>query len=107
MYSQYKIVIAKLDPTQGSEIKKTRPVVIVSPNEMNKNLDTIIICPLTTQSHADYPTRISFEFNERQNWIVVDQIRTIDKTRITKEIGVLTAEVIEELKATIQEMLVD
>ncbi|MGY6563001.1 MAG: type II toxin-antitoxin system PemK/MazF family toxin [Luteibaculaceae bacterium] len=103
---QYQIVLVNLDPTVGSEIKKTRPCVIISPNEMNKYLNTIIIAPMTTQSKK-YPTRIKVKHENKNGWIVLDQIRTIDKQRIYKVLESLTAEEIEEVKIILKELLVD
>lgn len=88
-YNQYQLVIVNLDPTVASEIKKTRPCVIISPNEMNANLNTIVIAPITSNLR-DYPTRVKVRFNLRESRIVVDQIRTIDKQRIVKKIGQLS-----------------
>ncbi len=105
-YLQYSIVIVNLDPTVGSEIKKKRPCVIISPNEMNKHLATIVVCPITSQSR-NYPTRVSFNLEEQENWVVIDQIRTIDKSRITKTIGNLDEETIERVKNVIKEAYVD
>jgi mRNA interferase MazF len=105
-YSQYEIVVVNLDPTIGSEIKKKRPCVVVSPNEMNKHLATIVICPVTSQS-KNYPTRVSFDLEGQQNWIVIDQIRTIDQSQVTKTIGNLDDETIEQVKAVIKETFVD
>ncbi len=105
-YSQYEIVVVNLDPTIGSEIKKKRPCLVVSPNEMNKHLSTIVICPITSQS-KNYPTRVSFDLDGQTNWIVIDQIRTIDQIRITKTIGHLAGETIEQVKAVIKETYVD
>ena len=105
-YSQYDIVIVNLDPTIGVEIQKTRPCVIVSPDEMNRHLGTVVICPITSQSRS-YPTRIEFDLERRLNWIVIDQIRTIDKIRILKTIGSLEMETILVLKSVIQETFVD
>ncbi len=105
-YLQYEIVVVNLDPTIGSEIKKKRPCVIVSPNEMNKYLATIVVCPITSQS-KNYPTRVSFDLEGQVNWIVIDQIRTIDKSRITKTIGHLGDETIEQVKGVIKETYVD
>jgi mRNA interferase MazF len=107
MYQQYQIVVVRLDPTLGAEIKKTRPCVIVSPNEMNQHLNTIIICPLTSQGRANYPTRIRLELESQENWIMADQIRTVDKIRVIKKIGELAPEIIEELKNVMQEMFVN
>ena len=80
--NQYEIVLVNLDPTIGSEIKKTRPCVIISPNEMNTNLRTVTIAPMTTKSRK-YPTRIKIKHNNKTGWVVIDQIRTIDKKRNT------------------------
>ncbi|WP_209332095.1 type II toxin-antitoxin system PemK/MazF family toxin [Lunatimonas salinarum] len=103
---QYQIVLVNLDPTVGSDIKKTRPCVIISPNEMNKYLNTIIIAPMTTKSKK-YPTRIEVKHDNKKGWIVLDQIRTIDKQRIYKALDGLTVKEIEKLKMTIKELLVD
>jgi mRNA interferase MazF len=103
MYKQYSIVLVNLDPTIGSEIKKTRPCVIISPNEMNFNIKTVIIAPMTSKSR-EYPTRIKFKEN---SFIVLDQIRTIDKQRIIKELDVLDKNTIKKIKNIIQQMLVE
>ncbi|TAE75146.1 MAG: type II toxin-antitoxin system PemK/MazF family toxin [Bacteroidetes bacterium] len=105
-YVQYEIVVVNLDPTVCSEIKKKRPCLVVSPNEMNKHLDIIVICPITSQS-KNYPTRVSFDLEGKTNWIVIDQIRTIDQSRITKTIGNLDDETIEKVKSVIKETYVD
>jgi len=103
---QYQIVLVNLDPIVGSEIKKTRPCVIISPNEMNKYLNTIIIAPMTSQSKK-YPTRVEIKHDSKTGWIVLDQIRTIDKQRIYKTLDNLTDSEIEKVKMTIKELLVD
>jgi len=103
---QYQIVLVNLDPTIGSEIKKTRPCVIISPNEMNKYLRTIIVAPMTTTSRK-YPTRIEVKHDRKIGWIVFDQVRTIDKQRILKNLGVLSKPEVKELKLVIKETLVD
>ncbi len=105
-FLQYEIVVVNLDPTIGSEIKKKRPCLIVSPNEMNKYLATVVVCPITSQS-KNYPTRVSFELEGQTNCIVIDQIRTIDKSRVTKTIGHLDNETIECVKAVLKETYVD
>ncbi len=105
-YAQYEVVIVNLDPTIGSEIKKKRPCVIVSPDEMNRNLLNVVVCPVTSQS-KNYPTRIAFDLEGQMNWIVIDQIRTIDKARISKTIGTLDSEIITRIKAVIKETFVD
>lgn len=104
--TQYDIVLVNLDPTIGSEIKKTRPCVIISPDELNGNLRTIVVAPMTTKSH-DYPTRIKIKHNKQTGWVVIDQIRTIDKRRISKPLGRLTTKEIENCKAIIKETYVD
>ena len=78
---QYSIILVNLDPTVGSEIKKTRPCVIISPDEMNKYLNTIVVAPMTT-SLKKYPTRIPVKHNDKEGMVAIDQIRTIDKKRI-------------------------
>ncbi len=103
---QYQIVLVNLDPTVGGEIKKTRPCVIISPDEMNKYLRTIVIAPMTTASRK-YPTRVKIKHNEKTGWIVVDQIRTIDKQRVVKILGSLSPSKIKELKLVIKETFVD
>ena len=103
---QYQIVLVNLDPTIGSEIKKTRPCVIISPNEMNKHLRTIIVAPMTTTSRK-YPTRIEVKHDKKIGWIVIDQIRTIDKQRIIKVLGRLSQPETKELKSVIKETFVD
>lgn len=104
--NQYQIVLVNLDPTVGSEIKKTRPCVIISPDEMNKYLQTVIIAPMTSQSRL-YPTRIEVKHDDKKGWIALDQLRTVDKQRILKILDKLTDGEILKLKATIKETLVD
>ena len=104
--SQYQIILVNLDPTLGSEIKKTRPCVVVSPNEMNKFLNTVVIAPMTTSS-KNYPTRIEIRHDNKIGWIVLDQIRTIDKQRIIKDLGRLTESEIKEVKSVLKETYID
>jgi len=103
---QYQIILVNLDPTLGSEIKKTRPCVVISPNEMNKFLNTVVIAPMTTSS-KNYPTRIEVRHDSKIGWIVLDQIRTIDKQRIIKDLGRLTKPEIKELKSVLKETYID
>ena len=103
---QYQIILLNPDPTIGSEIKKTRPCVVVSPDEMNKYLRTVVIAPLTTSSKS-YPTRIEVKHENKIGWIVLDQIRTIDKQRIVKPLGRLSKPETKELKSIIKETFVD
>ena len=104
--NQYEIVLVNLDPTIGSEMKKTRPCVIISPNEMNKYLQTIVIAPMTSNSRH-YPTRVEVKHNKTKGWVVVDQIRTIDRKRVIKILGKLTENEVYKVKTTIQETYVD
>ena len=103
---QYQIILASLDPTIGSEIKKTRPCVVISPDEMNKYLRTVVIAPMTTSS-KDYPSRVEIKHDNKISWIVLDQIRTIDKQRIIKELGKLSRPEIKEIKEVLKETYVD
>lgn len=103
---QYQIVLVNLDPTIGSEIKKTRPCVIISPDEMNRHLRTIVIAPMTSNS-KDYPTRVEVNHNKTKGWIALDQLRTIDKQRIVKVLDELTDKEIKTTKAIIRETFVD
>lgn len=103
---QYQIVLVNLDPTLGSEIQKTRPCVIISPDEMNDNLRTVVIAPMTS-SGRKYPTRVKVKHNSQDGWIVIDQIRTIDKIRIVKKFSSLSDKEICECKRVIRETFVD
>ncbi|HSV89278.1 MAG TPA: type II toxin-antitoxin system PemK/MazF family toxin [Bacteroidales bacterium] len=103
---QYEIILVNLDPTLGSEIKKTRPCVVISPDEMNKYLRTVVIAPMTTTSKY-YPTRVEIKHDSKHGWIVLDQIRTIDKQRIVKNLGRLSKPEIKEVKSILKETFVD
>jgi len=78
----------KVNPTKGSELKKARPCALISPNEMNHNINTVIIAPLTSAT-KNYPTRIRVEYDGITGWVVLDQIRCVDKTRLVKKAGKL------------------
>jgi len=104
--NQYQIILVNLDPTLGSEIKKTRPCVVISPDEMNEFLNTVVIAPMTTSS-KNYPTRLEVRHDRKIGWIVLDQIRTIDKQRIIKDLGRLTKSEINELKSVLKETYID
>lgn len=106
MVTQYDVYLVNLDPTIGNEIKKTRPCVVLSPDEMNRHLSTVIIAPLTTKSHS-YPSRIEVSLQKKTGWIVLDQIRTVDKRRLVKKLGEIDENTIQNTKAVIREMLVD
>ena len=102
---QYEIYWVKLDPTVGSEIQKKRPCLVISPNEMNNSIDTIIIAPLTTKSHS-FPTRLKTNVDGKECWAVIDQLRALDKSRLCGKIGELDKKDIIALKKIISEMLV-
>ncbi len=106
MVTQYNVYLVNLDPTIGHEIKKTRLCLVISPDEMNGNIDTVIIAPMTTKSHS-YPTRIPVHFEGKDGWIVLDQIKTVDKIRLVKRLGKINSKEISNVKNTIKEMLVD
>ena len=103
---QYQIVLVNLDPPIKSEIKKTRPCVIVSPDEMNSNLKTVVIAPITSNTKK-YPTRVKIEHDGKAGRIVIDQIRTIDKKRIVKVAGELKTKEMVQVKETIKRAYVD
>ncbi len=89
--NRFDVYLINLDPAVGSEIQKTRPCLIISPDEMNRHIRTVIVAPMTTAG-KDYPTRIACRFKKKNGLIVLDQIRTIDKTRLIKNLGALDAE---------------
>ena len=103
---QYDVYLINLDPTIGHEIKKKRPCLIISPDEMNDNLQTVIVAPMTTKSH-DYPFRIKVDFQNKTGWIVLDQMRTIDKSRLARKLGEVDKKTVQKVKSVIKEMLVD
>lgn len=102
-YLRYGVYLVNLDPTIGSEIKKTRPCLIISPNEMNKNISTIIIAPLTSATR-NYPTRIKCKVQGKEGQIVLDQIRTVDKKRLIKKIGRINKRTQLKLHKVLNEM---
>ena len=100
---RFEVYLVHLDPTRGSEIKKTRPCVIISPDEMNRYIRTVIVAPMTTKGR-DYPTRVACTFDKKVGQVVLDQIRTVDKSRLIKKLGVLNRSVQEEILAVLTEM---
>lgn len=104
--NQYNVYLVNLDPTIGSEIQKTRPCVVISPDEMNRNISTVIIAPMTTKSRS-YPTRVELKFKGKLGFVILDQIRTVDKARLVKKLGKLDEDRISQIKNVIREMLVD
>jgi mRNA interferase MazF len=90
MVNRFEIFLVNLDPTIGTEIKKTRPCVVVSPDELNAHIDTVIMAPMTTAFREHYPFRQPCNFQGKEGQIVVDQIRAVDKVRLVKKIGILS-----------------
>lgn len=97
------VFLIGLDPTRGGEIQKTRPCVIVSPDELNSNLKTFIVAPLTTGSHS-YPFRVPCRFEDRPGHVVLDQIRTVDRERLVRRLGKLSASTLQKTLTILQEM---
>lgn len=104
--SQYDVFLINLDPTIGHEIKKTRPCLVISPDEMNASISAVIIAPMTTATRP-YPTRVKTIFKKKTGYIVLDQIRTVDKARLVKKLGQINIEAVTSVKSVIREMLVD
>lgn len=104
MSKRYEIYFADLNPTIGSEICKTRPVVIISENAMNKYLETVVVCPLTSKIHVKWRTRLQISCAGKQSEIAVDQIRTISKKRLQKKNDQLSASQASQLRRIITEM---
>jgi mRNA interferase MazF len=100
------VFLVGLNPTIGGEIQKTRPCLIVSPDELNENLRTFIVAPLTTGGHP-YPFRIPCRFQNRNGFIVLDQIRTVDRDRLVQRLGKVTSAVLEKVLKVLQEMFAE
>lgn len=104
--NQYDIFWINLDPTVGHKVKKTRPCVVISPDEMNHNIGTVIIAPITSTAKI-YPSRVACKINNRKCTVMLDQLRTVDKQRLISNMGLLSGSEIQEIKRVIKEMLVD
>ena len=103
---RFEVYLINLDPTIGSEIQKTRPCLIVSPDEMNRHIATVIVAPMTTQSKT-YPTRVTCRFQGKAGLIVLDQIRTVDKTRLTKRLGKINEQTAQAVLRVLGEMFAE
>ena len=103
---QYEIILVNLDPSIGSEMRKTRPAVVISPNEINRPLNTLVIAPITNSTKL-YPTRLEIKNDNAIGWIALDQIRTIDKQRVVRKLGQLEKVDIIKLKKILKETFVD
>lgn len=106
MVKQYEIYWVSLNPTQGSEINKTRPCVVISPNISNKHLNTVLIAPVTSTIRG-FPMRIAILIKNKKGQVCFDQIRCVDKSRLSNKISVLSKNKIEELKGVLKEFLID
>ena len=100
---RFDVYLINLDPTIGKEIKKTRPALIISPDEMNSNISTIIIAPMTTKGRP-YPSRVSCRFQGKNGQIILDQIRTVDKVRLIKKLGLIDKNTGSKVLSILQEM---
>ena len=101
--NRFEVYLINLDPTVGSEIKKTRPCLVISPDEMNNNIRTVIVAPMTTKGRS-YPTRVGCRFKGKSGQVVIDQIRTIDKVRLVKKLGRLDKRSAEKVLDILAEM---
>ena len=97
------VFLIDLDPTRGSEIRKTRPCVVISPDELNAHLRTITVAPLTTGSHP-YPFRVACRFGGKNGHIVIDQLRTVDGERLVRRMGAISGATLDRVLAVLQEM---
>ena len=104
--AQGNVYLVMLDPTRGSEIRQTRPCLIVSPDEINQHLRTVIVAPMTGGGGA-YPWRVPCRFRRKSGFVVVDQIRTVDRSRLTGRLGRLRAETVAAVLRTLQDMFAD
>ena len=101
--TRFEVYLVNLDPTVGSEIRKTRPCVIISPDEMNGYIRTVIVAPMTTKGRP-YPTRVDCRFDGKDGQVVLDQIRTVDKARLVKRLGKLSGAAQDKILSSLAEM---
>ena len=104
--NRFDVFLVNLDPTVGSEIQKTRPCVVISPGEMNKYIATVIVAPMTTKGQS-YPTRVACQFQGKDGQMVLDQIRTVDKTRLVKKLGQIDSDEQKAVLDTLAEMFAE
>ena len=103
---RFDVYLVNLDPTLGSEIRKTRPCLIISPNEMNRHIATVIVAPMTTKGR-DYPTRVNCRFQGKDGQVVLDQLRTVDKARLVRRLGRISKSTQEAVLTTLAELFVE
>lgn len=101
-----EVHLVRLDPTLGSEIRKTRPCLVVSPDELNQHLRTAIVAPMTTGGHA-YPWRVECRFQGRRGFVALDQLRTVDSERLARRLGRLTPATVTQVLQRLQEMFAE
>jgi mRNA interferase MazF len=101
--SRFEVYPVRLDPTQGHKIRKTRPALIISPDEMNRHIETVIVAPMTTKGRP-YPTRVPVKFQGKSGQVVLDQLRTVDKSRLVKRLGRLNQTTTTRVLALLAEM---
>lgn len=104
--NRFDVFLINLDPTIGSEIQKTRPCVVISPNEMNKYISTVIVAPMTSKGQP-YPTRVACQFQGKAGRIVLDQLRTVDKARLLKKLEQIDTDTQKEVLDTLAEMFAE
>ena len=100
---RFQVYLVSLDPTMGSEIQKARPCLVISPDEMNDHISTVIVAPMTTKGR-DYPTRVKCQFEGKDGQVVLDQIRTVDKIRLVKKLGKISASTRKEVLVILLDM---
>ena len=103
---RFEVYLVSLDPTLGSEIQKSRPCLVISPDEMNMHIATVIIAPMTTKGR-EYPTRVACQFQGKDGQVVLDQIRTVDKSRLVKRLGSIGPQVGKQVLDTLAEMFAE
>jgi mRNA interferase MazF len=103
---RFEVYLINLDPTIGTEIQKTRPCLVISPDEMNSHIATVIIAPMTSKGR-DYPSRVNCQFEGKTGQIVPDQIRTVDRSRLVKKLGKIDASIQHEILAVLLEMFAE
>jgi len=101
--NRFDVFLISLDPTRGHEMRKTRPCLVISPDEMNEHIRTVIVAPMTTKGHS-YPTRVPCTFQGKRGQIVLDQIRTVDQSRLVRRLGAITVAVQNKVLEALQEM---
>jgi mRNA interferase MazF len=100
---RFDVYLVNLDPTRGKEIKKTRPALIVSPDEMNQHIGTVIVAPMTTKGR-NYPSRVNITFRKKKGQIVLDQLRAVDKRRLVKRMGKIGKSKADKVLEVLSEM---